>query len=187
MSKQRHLPDEHHFAIANVAVRAAQLDHVIDGLAYFMVRPEPVSKYLVRTIGTDRLLEIIRLALISELSGYETQIAELFGRVTACRTNRNHILHWLSEGGAKDDIVRFTDMRRGRDRKPKDLTAKEIQMVADATFECADELLEWWNFYNWHTTLHDRPDLLARPPRWALPRKLRRPKASPLKPRRRRP
>jgi hypothetical protein len=60
-------------------------------------------------------------------------------------------------------------------------------MVADATFECADELLEWWNFYNWHTTLHDRPDLLARPPRWALPRKLRRPKASPLKPRRRRP
>jgi len=70
------------------------------------------------------------------------------------------------------------DKRRGREAKPKDMTAKDIQKLADAIDANADELVEWWNLYNWHyeIRLHGKPSQLTHPPRWALPRALRPPR-----------
>jgi hypothetical protein len=171
------LSDDHHFAIANVAAHAATLDQIIDRLVYLTVEPDLVSEFLVKNISVDRLVDVLRLALVAELKNYASLIDRMFGRLKAARTERNRVLHWLHETTESPDIVRFTDKRAGREQNPKDYTAKDIQKIADTMQDSYDELVEWWNLYNWHheVRLHGKPAQLAHPPRWALPKKLRPP------------
>jgi hypothetical protein len=180
-TKLPYLSDDHHFAIANVAAQSAELDIVLDSTVYLTIVPTEVSLYLVKNLGPDRLVEVLRLALVAELPKYELKINASFEWVKTMRSTRNQVLHWLHEGTDSEDIVRFTDKRRGRERKPKDFTAADIQKIADSIRDCYGEILEWWNLYNWHCEirLHGRPEQLDHPPHWALPKKLRPPDKPP--------
>jgi hypothetical protein len=181
VTKLPYLSDDHHFAIANVAAQAAELDLVLDSAVYLTIQPEQVSLYLVKNLGPDRLVEILKLALIAELPNYKNNISALFDRIKKCRRQRNEVLHWMHEAADSKDIVRFVDQRRGREPKPKDMTAKDIQQIADETQDCHFEIVEWFNLYNWHCEirLHGTPEQLTHPPHWALPRKLRPPNKPP--------
>jgi hypothetical protein len=88
-----YLSDDHHFAIANVAAQSAELDIVLDSAVYLTIVPKEVSLYLVKNLGPDRLVEILRLAFIAELSEYAPTINTLFERVKTMRSERNHVLH----------------------------------------------------------------------------------------------
>jgi hypothetical protein len=175
VTKLPHLSDDHHFALANVAAQSAELDIVLDSAVYLTIEPPEVSLFLVKSLAPDRLVEILRLALVAELAEYEPKINSLFQRVKTMREARNQVLHWLHEPTQSREIVRFSDKRRGRDKTPKDLTARDIQKIADGIRDCYSEILEWWNLYNWHheVRLHGKPKHLAHPPNWALPKKLR--------------
>jgi len=186
------LSDDHHFAIANVAAHSATLDLVIDRLVWLTIEPHNVAEFLVKNIPADRLVQILRLALIAELENYAAKIEALFGRIKKCRSERNHVLHWLYETTPDNpEAIRFIDRRGGRTPDPKDYTAADVQTIASTMADAYGELLEWWNLYNWHreVRLHGKPSQLAHPPRWALPKMLRRPKPTPPRgrpPRRRR-
>jgi hypothetical protein len=171
------LSDEHHFAIANVAAEAAKLDHAIDRLVYLTIEPDLVSQFLVKTVPADRLVEILRLALLAELPSYATHINALFVRIKSVRKERNEVLHWLYEATDSPTIVRFTDKRAGREQNPKDYTASGIQKIAANIADSFNELLEWWDLYNWHhgVRLQGKRAQLVHPPRWALPKKLHPP------------
>lgn len=173
--KLPYLSDDHHFAIAIVAAKSAELDHLIDTLLYLTIEPEDVSLFILKNVNSDRLVELLRLALGAELAQFKKDLDGLFERVKTVRTGRNQILHWLSESTESKDIVRFTDKRRGRERKPKDLTANDIQNIAIAIGECVDELVQWWNAYNWYRTVrsHGKSEKSAHPPYSTFPKKLR--------------
>jgi hypothetical protein len=134
-----------------------------------------LGEYLVKNVPTDRLVEIVRIAMVSEITEHASLIESLFGRIKKCRQDRNRILHWLHESTNKPDVVRFIDKRAGRDRNPKDYTAADIQAIAAITDAACDEIVEWWNLYNWHreVRLHGTRAQLAHPPHWALPKILR--------------
>jgi hypothetical protein len=171
------LSDDHHFAIANVAANSATLDHVIDRLVYLTIEPHDVAAYLVKNVPADRLVEIIRLAFVAELQEHSGLIDALFKQIKKCRTERNHVLHWLHESTDKPDVIRFTDKRGGRQQDPRDYTATGIQKIADAMAAAYGELLEWWSLYNWHhdARLFGKLGQLTPPPHLVLPKSLRPP------------
>ena len=178
------LSDDHHFAIANVAVHSATLDQTIDRLVYLTILPHSVAEFLVKNTPPDRLVEILRLTFVAELAQHSALIDALFGQIKKSRSDRNHVLHWLHESTEKPDVVRFArfaDKRGGRKASPKDYTASDIQKIADTMAESSGELLDWWNLYNWRCAARwrDTPEPPTAPPHFPLPKSLRQLSKSP--------
>lgn len=177
-SKLGYLPDEHQFAIAAVAARAAELDNAIDRLIYLLMdQSDPVAEFILKNLNADRLVELLRTIFVSRLPAQEKHLKILFDKIKTGRGERNHVLHWLSETTEAADVVRFADKRAFRTAQPKDLTATDIHKIAGKLHECYAELIEWFNYANWYleVSAHGTREQLSQPPHWAAPRALRQP------------
>jgi hypothetical protein len=132
--------------IALSIIKSRSCGSKLNSVRVIILRPGVLVVPVV-LVGLEAKPEDGQIRLLTE---YAPKINALFERVKTMRGMRNQVLHWLHEGTDSQDIVRFTDKRRGRERKPKDFTAANIQKIADSIRDCYGEILEWWNLYNWH-------------------------------------
>jgi hypothetical protein len=90
------LPDEHHYAIAHVATRAAQLDHAIElCVSAQMGSHRKAAEHLIKNLDTHRLVDLLRVLLQDNFPTRVSEIETLIQEIKAARAERNEVLHWL--------------------------------------------------------------------------------------------
>ena len=172
------LPDEHQFAIALVAVTAAELDMTIEKLVYLMFgQPDSITEFILKNLHANRIMDFLLTLFLARLPNYEGYLNELFARIKTSRQDRNDLLHWLYDTSHKGDTIKIEDKRPFRHKPPREMTAGDIQVIADSLENCVDELVEWMILHDWvhGHPLSDKPEQQPRPPNWALPSKIRPP------------
>jgi hypothetical protein len=59
------LPDDHHYAIANVAVVAAQLDHMIEAtIETALLDRKSTAEFMMKNLGADRVVGLLKAVLL---------------------------------------------------------------------------------------------------------------------------
>jgi hypothetical protein len=125
------LPDEHHYAIAHVASRAAQLDHQIEFSVFMQLHPRhETSEYLLKNLDTNRLVNLLHALLRDNFKDRPALIDAMMKDIADARRERNEILHWLWGKGEDDTIARHGTYRPYRSEASKTKTAQQIYDVA---------------------------------------------------------
>ena len=125
------LPDDHHYAIAHVATRAAQLDHTIEYCIDIQFSPRgETSKFLIKNMDTNRLVSLLHVVLLENFPEKTGTINAMMGDIITARKERNEILHWLWGKGEDDTLARHGSMRPHREETSKTKTAEQIYEVA---------------------------------------------------------
>jgi hypothetical protein len=130
------LSDDHHYAIAAVAARSAQLDTQIETTIAHIIAGsvmERTSEFILKNMNGDKYVGLLNSLLIDLYLGDEEKqalIKKVFERVKDLRTQRNEILHWIC--GKSDDPThsKHVSIRPHRETREKTLTAQEILAVA---------------------------------------------------------
>lgn len=90
------LPDEHHYAIAHVATRAAQLDYAIEYAVNAQMRSHiETAEHLIKRLDTNRLVELLDALLRDNFPARLSEIEKLIEDIKTARAERNEILHWI--------------------------------------------------------------------------------------------
>jgi hypothetical protein len=126
------LPDEHHYAIAHVATRAAQLDHAIEFSVMVQMMPHrETAQFLIKGLDINRLIGLLH-TLLRENFPDECAITDgMMKDVGDARRERNEILHWLWGKGDDETTAKHGSMRPYRPDVTKTKTAEQIYSVAD--------------------------------------------------------
>jgi hypothetical protein len=137
------LTDDHHFALAMVASRAAQLDHHIEhAIASLMIRQPRASKALLKSLGADRLIDVLEALFKDAIPEEEDRASKLISRIKSLRSARNDLLHQIW-GEAEDGIPFHTSIRPFREQTRASKTAEGIEGIAKAMLECTTEVVKW--------------------------------------------
>lgn len=134
IDKLTYLSDDHHYALAAVATRSSQMEHMID-LAFVVALPgqKNLAEYALKNLGADRIVGALEAALVDRALPIEDPrlIANTISRIKSARNSRNEMLHWIY--GAADDpkLAKLAIMRPFRETREKHLTAEQFQAVAD--------------------------------------------------------
>jgi hypothetical protein len=172
------LPDEHHYAIAHVASRAAQLDHQIEFSVFTQFYPRhETSKYLLKNLDSNRLVNLLHALLRDNFKDRSTLIDAMMKDIAEARRERNEILHWLWGKGEDDTIARHGTSRPYRSEESKTKTAQQIYDVAalmlDATIALNRLDTEYLKRYGMDPAslpaLPDTPEPPTLPPHSASP------------------
>jgi len=130
------LPDEHHYAIAAVAARAAQLEATIEtSISILLAATEKTSAFILKNMNGDKYVGLLKQMLLDLSPAREDIINKAFPRIAAARTERNEILHWLWGKSEKPSAAKYTSLRPHREQQERSKTAAEIQAVADELLE----------------------------------------------------
>lgn len=138
------LPDDHHYAIANVAVVAAQLEHMIEATIDTALLERPrTAEFILKTTSAERLVGLLEAVLLDLAPKKEADITKLIADIRRLRSERNDIMHWIWSGSDEPDTARHATMRPYRETKAKTKKANEIQTIADEMTAVIDVLGEW--------------------------------------------
>lgn len=136
------LPDEHHYAIAAVAVRAAILDHRIEEAIYaFLPDHHETAAFLLDELSWTKFPKLLRRVMLDGFPGEAPEIEKLYGRIVAARSLRNDLLHWLWRKSDDPDmaiLARMPPHKPGTKRAP--LSAADVAAVADELLAVTREL-----------------------------------------------
>ena len=139
------LPDAHHYAIAAVAARSAQLDHSIEIAAYSLLGiRRNTAKFLLKNLAGDRIIQLFQALLLDEFPNETDSINSLIARINKVRSDRNEIIHWLwgnLEGN--QDAARLVTVRPFRETKETSKTASEIHAIADELLATSAAIFAW--------------------------------------------
>ena len=138
------LPVAHHYAIAAVAARSAQLDHTVElvGAALLGMRRN-TAEFLLRNLGADRVIGLVQALLLDEFPAETEAVKTLIAGVNKARSDRNKILHWLWGKSEASDTAILATYRPFRESQEGEMTAAEIQAVAAALLAATLELNRW--------------------------------------------
>jgi len=147
------LPDDHHYAIAHVATRAAQLDHALEYSIDTQLFPRrETGKFLVRNLDTNRLVSLLHAVLLENFREKSNLINAMMKDIVSARKERNEILHWLWGKGDDDTEARHGSMRPHREEMSKTKTARQIYDVAALMLEVSLGLMrlnsDWLKKHN---------------------------------------
>jgi hypothetical protein len=142
------LSDEFHFAIASVAVRAAQLEHHIEhAISHFMIKSPEMSKFLLGKASQGKSVEAFRAAAIDALPDMAAQIDELVKRIVKIKDRRNETLHWLWGKGEDENNAKTANIKPHKDHKIKMKTAKDVSKIADDALGAAIDIIQLQDIY----------------------------------------
>jgi hypothetical protein len=135
--KLPYLSDAHHYAIAAVAARAAQLDATIEVSIAGMLPGSPnAAAFILRGMNGDKYVDLLEKMLV-DLAMYEhvPMVETVFSQIRTLRTERNEILHWLY--GKTDDPEKafYASVRPHREERQKTKTAKEIFAISESLLD----------------------------------------------------
>ena len=133
------LTNEHCYAITNVVARAAQLDATIKLTLNKLLGSSTAAHYLLKNLNGDKYIDLLR-AMLDERG--VTEATRLTGDIKSARKDRNDLVHWL--WGKSDDPTRMKigSIRPHRETQQKDMTASEVQSIADRLYAHTRTLLE---------------------------------------------
>lgn len=156
------LPDDHHYAIAHVATRAAQLDHAIEYSIDTQLFPRrETGKFLVRNIDTNRLVSLLHAILLENFPEKADMVNAMMKDIVNARKERNEILHWLWGKGDDDTEARHGSMRPHREEMSKTKTARQIYDVAALMLDASIALMrlnnDWLKKHSIDTGLIESP------------------------------
>jgi hypothetical protein len=167
-SKLPFLPDDHHYAIANVAARSAQLDHYIELTIQCALRDhEQTARFALKNLGQDRVVGLMEAVLLDVEPKAEAGIKSVIAEINRLRTARNEILHWLWGKTEDPDIARHATLRPFREPRHANKTAAEVQAVADDLMKVIHTIGDWQRnllAYRSLSASPDKPWTQARPP-----------------------
>ena len=143
-TKLPHITDDHHFAIANVAGRAAQMDVQIEKTIVAGLRQQPkTAEYLLKNLGADRIVGLLETMLLDTFPEENDQIDALIKTIRELKVDRNGILHWTWIPGMKPETSISATARPFREFRYNELRADQIQAIADDMLAVTRALLQW--------------------------------------------
>lgn len=139
--KLEYLSDEHHYAIAAVATRSSQMEHMLETtITVAMMGQRNLAEFLLKNLGQDRIVGALYAALADRLTPQEYDIASLISRIKKARTDRNDILHSIY--GIADDptLTKIATLRPFREEKMAERSAADFYAVAAELLAISMEL-----------------------------------------------
>ncbi|MCH9053813.1 MAG: hypothetical protein IIA72_22630 [Proteobacteria bacterium] len=151
-TKLPHITDDHHFAIANVAGRAAQMDvHIEKTIAAGLSQQPKTAEFMLKNLGTDRIVGLLKAMFLDTFPGKAEQIDALIKTILELKADRNGILHWTWIPGQRPETSISATARPFREFRYNELSADQVQEIADDMLAVTRALLEWQD------ALHERP------------------------------
>ena len=139
-----HITDDHHFAIANVAGRAAQMDVQIEKTIAAGLRQQPkTAEYVLKNLGADRIVNLLKAMLLDTFPEEADQIDALVKTILELKADRNGILHWTWIPGLKPETSISATARPFREFRYNEMSADQIQVIADDMYEVSRGLIKW--------------------------------------------
>jgi hypothetical protein len=139
------LSDDHHFAIANVAVRVGQMEWHIENLIHNALFKQPkTAEVALKNLGADRLVTFVSAVLHDSFPEFTAEIDSLESEINRIKTERNEILHWIWGKSEKPETAIHISARPFRAHLQKKKTALDIQKVADDALEAVKAIV-WWS------------------------------------------
>jgi hypothetical protein len=158
------LPDEFVYAIAHVAIRSAQLEHMIEFTVSVLTHDQrATSKLLMKTRGTEKIVGLLRAQLLDRFPDQQGEIEALHNKISTARSNRNDIMHLVCGRPDEDGLIPFASLRPHRENKSFYRTATQIEDIAERLFSLVTDLQKWVEQVHEARTaaLRDRSELQA--------------------------
>ena len=178
MSKLPFMSENHHFAIASVAVRAAQLDNYIELLISVVLwTREHTCRFLLKNLNGDKYVDLTKHLLLDSVPNHQADIEEIFSKIKELRNERNELLHWLWGKSEDITVAKYAQIRPFRERKIKTKTAVQIQIIAEDFLLMINLLMAWMEYVQ----EAQQPSFLGTralpipPPNWASAKSADRP------------
>jgi hypothetical protein len=166
IDKLPYLSDDHHYALAAVATRSSQLEHMIElGVSGAMIGRSKLAEYILKNLGADRIVGALEAALLDRLPQNKTEVEDLMRRIRAVRAERNDMLHWIY--GIADDptVAKLATIRPFREKREKHLTADQFMAVADEMLAVVGEIIRMLELCHQQDEAERRPVPGVPPPR----------------------
>ena len=145
--KLPHLTEDHHFAIANVAARASQLENQIERTIEQALLSQPkTAEFMLKNLGMDRVVSLLGAILLDAAPDEGPQIGNLLATINDLRSERNEILHWSWIPGMGGDTPLNATARPFREFRYSERTAEQVQKIADEMQDVVHALLEWQSY-----------------------------------------
>lgn len=143
IEKLPYLSDAHHYALAAVTTRSAQMEHNIEHALNIALFGKPLTaEYLLRNLGQEKLVGAMQATLKDALPADRgAGIDAIVDRIKAARTERNEMVHWLYGASEDTDQALLATIRPYREKREKLKTAAEFQAVADEMLAISQSLL----------------------------------------------
>ena len=146
-TKLPQISDDHHFAIANVAARSAQLDHHVERTIEVALPHQPkTAEFMLKNLGTDRVVRLLKAVLIDAAPDETPQIDNLIQTIIDLRAERNEILHWSLGRGIKPGTAVSANHRPFREFRYTVRSADQVQEIADEMLRTTRALIQWQSF-----------------------------------------
>jgi hypothetical protein len=143
-TKLSFLTDDHHFAIANVAVRSGQMETHLEYFVGALLRwHQNTAEFLLKNLGNDRIVELLRALLRDEPLIDKDEAERIVSEIKRLRKERNEVLHWIWGKSLDEDVAVHLSYRPFRDQQLKTKTASEVQKIADDMLEVGKVLIRW--------------------------------------------
>jgi hypothetical protein len=155
------LSDAHHYAIAAVATRSAQLDTQIEHAIWFILGMsglEGGSKFILKNMNGDRYVGLLHALLLDVLPSASVEINAAFEQISKPRTERNEILHWLYGKTDTPDIALSASQRPFRERQERTRTAQDMQQVAAQMLGYVMEIHLWMDQFKERVASRYKPE-----------------------------
>lgn len=166
------LSDEHHFAIANVAARAAQLDHHIEfAIQVLMDEQANAAKHLLKNMNSDRLVGYLEGLLLDRFPDQSSMIEDRFKKIVEARRGRNELLHWLWGTTEEPGTMKIARIRPYHEDREASRTTSDIMALAAEMLNATLALNTWTTRHQEErrNALLGRLGGLAPLPHWASP------------------
>lgn len=152
------LPEAHHFALAAVAARSAQLDHAIEyAIVGLMGSRISAGRYLLRRLRGDHQVGLLDALLRDAFPDAGAKIDALIGQIRTARDRRNEMMHWVWGASDAADTATISDLRPHRDERTRAVTALEMTAVASQMLDAVHALRAWADRYWQQATSPHRP------------------------------
>lgn len=138
--KLPYLSDEHHYAIAAVATRAAQMEHLLEHTINLgLFGQSKLAEFLLKNMSQDRIVGLLEAVLSDQLQD-STGVAKLVGRIRKARDDRNEILHSIYGIADDPNLTSVATLRPYRTIKSQERSAGEFYAVAEELLAICLEL-----------------------------------------------
>ena len=139
------LSDDHHFAIASVAVRVSQMEWLVETLIHTaMLHQLQTAKFALKNLGADRIVGFLKAILLDRYPNEFDATNNLIAEINRIKSERNEILHWIWGKTDNPDKAAHLSARPFRQQERKTKTAAEIQQIADDAMKVVEALI-WWS------------------------------------------
>jgi hypothetical protein len=139
--KLPYLSDDHHYALAALATRSSQMEHMIEwALSAAMIETPSLAEYVLKNLGADRIVGALEAAYLDLLGKDDHEVIAIAARIRRIRNERNEMLHWIYGAASDPKLAKLATLRPYREPRVKELTADDFHTVAAEMLTACTEL-----------------------------------------------